>query len=82
MADSAKDVLQGEPGRPSKGDRLSKYPGAKVRAKSSFCYNVHLSTEESLQVNLELAMVKERPSAFQVDEKIHIAVGPGFAASH
>jgi hypothetical protein len=39
-------------------------------------------TEEPLQVNLELAMIEERPSAFLVDQKIHVAVRARITARH
>lgn len=53
-----------------------------MREKAPFCYDVYLSPEEPLQINLELAVVDERPAAFQVDHEVDVAIWAGFAMCH
>ena len=53
-----------------------------MREKASFGYDVYLSPEEPLKINLELAVIDERPATFQVDQEIDVAIWTGFATCH
>lgn len=70
---------RGESGRLSQGDGLLEHAGAQMREKAPFCYDVYLPPEKPLQINLEVAVVDERPAAFQVDQEVDVTIWAGFA---
>jgi hypothetical protein len=50
--------------------------------KSSVRYDVDATAEKVLQINLKLAMIEQRPSRLEIDEKVYVTVRTGFTASH
>ena len=53
-----------------------------MRAETVPRHDVNPAVQKMLEVDEELGKIKKAPAVFQVDKKVHVAVGSGLATYH
>ncbi len=60
-------------------DSLSQYPLTNSRFEAAFGYNVHGTSEQNLQLELQPPKIQQRSAGFEFDQEVQVALRVRFS---